>query len=174
LSSDVNLRDYVRDVPDYPKPGILFRDITPLLADPEAFRKAVSAMADPIRDVRPSKVLAIEARGFMFGGAIARDLSIGFVPVRKPGKLPRRTARVDYELEYGMDGLEIHEDALDAGERVLIVDDVLATGGTAEAASRLAARVGARVVGVTVFIELDKLAGRARLPGLPVHAVLVL
>lgn len=174
MSDALDLREYVRDVPDYPKPGILFRDITPLLAEPEAFRQAVAQMAEPFHASRPSKVLAIEARGFMFGGAIARELSIGFVPVRKPGKLPRRTARVDYELEYGIDGLEIHEDALDAGERVLIVDDVLATGGTAEAASRLAGRVGARVVGLTVFIELEKLAGRGRLPGLPVHAVLVL
>jgi adenine phosphoribosyltransferase len=170
----MDLRSYVRDVPDYPKPGVLFRDITPLLASPDAFRAAVHAMAEPFRDSRPSKVLAIEARGFMFGGAIARELAIGFVPVRKPGKLPRKTARVDYELEYGLDGLEIHEDALDAGERVLIVDDVLATGGTADAASRLAGRVGARVVGLTVFIELEKLAGRARLPGTSVHAVLVL
>ena len=170
----MDLRDYIRDVPDFPSPGILFRDITPLLASPEAFHQAVVAMAQPFRENPPEKVLGIEARGFMFGSAIARELGIGFVPVRKPGKLPRETFRVSYGLEYGKDSLEIHSDACRPGERVLIADDVLATGGTAQAAGELADRLGAQVAGMTFFIELEALKGRSRLSSRHLHSVLIL
>ena len=169
-----DLSAYVRDVPDFPSPGVLFRDITPLLASPEAFAAAVREMAGPFKARGAAKVLGIEARGFMFGAALARELGIGFVPVRKPGKLPRATERVSYGLEYGSDSLEIHADALIPGEKVLIADDVLATGGTAAAAAQLADRLGGEVIGISFFIELVKLGGRAKLPGRPVHSVLVL
>jgi len=169
-----DLRSFVRDVPDFPTQGILFRDITPLLASPEAFLRAVQAMAEPFRGDSVGKVLGIEARGFMFGAAIARELGVGFVPVRKPGKLPRETLRVDYGLEYGKDSLEIHKDACGPGERILVADDVLATGGTADAAGQLADRLGARVVGMTFFIELQDLKGRQRLGKRRLHSVLVL
>jgi adenine phosphoribosyltransferase len=169
-----DFRAYIQDVPDFPSPGILFRDVTPLLASPEAFEAAVHAMAEPFRQVRPDKILGIEARGFLFGTALARELRVGIVPARKPGKLPRRTERISYGLEYGKDALEVHADAFGKGERVLIVDDVLATGGTAKAAAELAERLGAEVVGISVFIELLALGGRARLGGRPAHAVLML
>ncbi len=169
-----DLRAFVRDVPDFPSPGILFRDITPLLASPEAFSEAIRAMAEPFRTHAPEKVLGIEARGFLFGAALARELSIGFVPARKPGKLPRQTLRVSYGLEYGKDSLEIHADALSAGERVLIADDLLATGGTADAAARLVESLQAEPVGITFFLELEKLGGRARLAGRRLHSVLLL
>lgn len=169
-----DLRSFVRDVPDFPRPGILFRDITPLLASPEAFHQAVLAMAAPFRRAPAQKVLGIEARGFMFGAAIARELGIGFVPVRKPGKLPRQTLRVSYGLEYGTDTLEVHADACSPGERVLIADDVLATGGTAEATAQLADQLGAEVAGMTFFLELEKLGGRTRLASRRLHSVLVL
>jgi len=170
----MDLASYVWDVPDFPSPGILFKDITPLLASPEAFGAAVREMATPFRERGAGKVLGIEARGFMFGAALARELHIGFVPVRKPGKLPRATERVSYGLEYGSDSLEIHTDALGRGEKILIADDVLATGGTAAAAAELADRLGGEVVGISVFIELAKLGGRAKLPGRSIHAVLTL
>ena len=169
-----DLRTFVRDVPDFPTPGILFRDITPLLASPLAFQHAIHEMAQPFRKVRPQKVFGIEARGFMFGAAIARELRIGFVPMRKSGKLPRETLKVHYGLEYGKDCLEVHRDACAPSERVLIVDDVLATGGTAEAGARLADQLGAEVVGLSFFIELEALGGRSRLPDRNVHSVLVL
>lgn len=165
---------FVRDVPDFPKPGILFRDITPLLASPEAFQAAVVAMADPFRGTRLDRVVGIEARGFMFGAAIARELRLGFVPVRKPGKLPGRTEKMAYGLEYGSDALEMHADAFAAGETALVVDDVLATGGTAAATVALVERLGARVAGLSFFIELGALGGRSRLSGRPAHAVLVI
>jgi adenine phosphoribosyltransferase len=169
-----DFRAYVRDVPDFPSPGILFRDVTPLLAHPQAFGAAVRAMADPFRASPPQKILGIEARGFMFGTALARELEIGIVPARKPGKLPRATRRVSYGLEYGKDSLEVHDDAFERGERVLVVDDVLATGGTAKAASELVEMTGASVIGISVFIELAALGGRERLGGRPAHAVLML
>jgi adenine phosphoribosyltransferase len=165
---------YIRDVPDFPSPGIVFRDITPLLASPAAFAAAVREMAEPFRGSGPGKVLGIEARGFMFGAALARELEVGFVPLRKPGKLPRATERVSYGLEYGSDSLEIHADALSRGEKVLIADDVLATGGTAAAAAELADRLGGDVLGLSFFIELSKLGGRAKLAGRQIHSVLVL
>ena len=170
----IDLRRYVRDVPDFPTPGILFRDITPLLASPEAFSAAVVAMADPFRDGAAGRVVGVEARGFMFGAALARELGLGFVPARKPGKLPRKAEKISYGLEYGSDGLEVHTDAFAPGESVLIVDDVLATGGTAAAAAELVERLGARVTGLTFCIELAALGGRAKLPGRTAHAVLVL
>jgi adenine phosphoribosyltransferase len=169
-----DFREFIRDVPDFPSPGILFRDVTPLLASPDAFAAAARAMAEPFRDERPEKVLGIEARGFLFGTALARELHVGIVPARKPGKLPRATERMAYGLEYGRDCLEIHADAFRPGERVLIVDDVLATGGTAKAAADLAEKLGARVVGISVFIELGGLGGRVRLGERPAHAVLML
>ena len=169
-----DFRAYVRDVPDFPTPGILFRDVSPLLASPEAFAAAVDAMAEPFRKAKPDKILGIEARGFLFGSALAHELHVGIVPARKPGKLPCRTERISYGLEYGKDCLEVHADVFREGERVLVVDDVLATGGTAKAAAELAERLGSQVVGISVFIELEALAGRARLGGRPAHAVLVL
>jgi adenine phosphoribosyltransferase len=169
-----DFRAYIHDVPDFPSPGILFRDVTPLLATPSAFGAAVDAMAAPFRAEPPDKILGIEARGFLFGTALARELHVGIVPARKPGKLPRKTERVFYGLEYGKDSLEVHADAFVKGERVLVVDDVLATGGTAKAAAELAEKLGARVLGVSVFIELSALGGRAALAGRPVYAVLVL
>lgn len=169
-----DFRSFVRDVPDFPTPGILFRDITPLLASPEAFHAAVVAMAEPFRRAKVDKILGIEARGFMFGAPIARELQVGFVPLRKPGKLPRETVKADYGLEYGKDALEMHKDAFRPGERVVIADDVLATGGTAAAASKLAEELGAELVGLSFFIELAFLKGRDRLAPRPTHAVLVL
>ena len=170
----IDLTRYVRDVPNFPKPGILFRDITPLLASPEAFHAAVGAMAEPFRGSGVHRIVGIEARGFMFGAAIARELGLGFVPVRKPGKLPGRTEKVTYGLEYGSDALEVHADAFAAGETALVVDDVLATGGTAAAAVELLERLQARVAGLSFFIELRALRGRERLSGRPAHSVLVL
>ncbi|HTR04176.1 MAG TPA: adenine phosphoribosyltransferase [Thermoanaerobaculia bacterium] len=169
-----DFRRFIRDVPDFPSPGILFRDVTPLLASPDAFGAAVRAMAEPFRGARPDKVLGIEARGFLFGTALARELNVGIVPARKSGKLPRATESVSYGLEYGKDSLEIHADSFTRGERVLVVDDVLATGGTAAAAAELAEKVGASVVGVSVFIELEALGGRSRLGARTAHAVLML
>ena len=170
----IDLTRYVRDVPNFPKPGILFRDITPLLASPEAFHAAVGAMAEPFRGSGVHRIVGIEARGFMFGAAIARELGLGFVPVRKPGKLPGRTEKVTYGLEYGSDALEVHADSFAAGETALVVDDVLATGGTAAATVELLERLGARVAGLSFFIELRALRGRDRLSGRPAHSVLVL
>ena len=162
----------VRDVPAFPKPGIMFRDITPLLANAEAFREAVAAMAEPVLTLQPTHVLGLESRGFIFGSALAQKLGLGFVPARKPGKLPMATHKEPYGLEYGEDALEIHMDAFKAGDRVLIVDDVMATGGTAAAAQRLIRLTGAHPVALTVFIELSSLPGREKVEGLPVFSVL--
>ena len=137
-----DFRRYIHDVPDFPSPGILFRDVTPLLASPSAFADAAKAMAEPFRADPPAKILGIEARGFLFGAALARELHVGIVPARKPGKLPRKAERVSYGLEYGKDSLEVHADAFAPGETVLVVDDVLATGGTANAAAELAEKLG--------------------------------
>ena len=166
------LSSYVRDVPDFPHAGILFRDITPLLANAEAFGVAVTAMAEPVLTLQPTHVLGLESRGFIFGSALAQKLGVGFVPARKPGKLPMATFEEPYGLEYGSDALEIHKDAFKAGDRVLIVDDVMATGGTAAAAQRLVQRTGAQAVALTVFIELTSLPGREKVEGLPVFSVL--
>jgi adenine phosphoribosyltransferase len=170
-TATLDLKRHIRDVPDFPKPGIVFKDITPLLADAAAFRAAVDALVAPYRG-RVDTVLGIESRGFIVGSAAAYALGTGIAVVRKPGKLPYRTHRADYELEYGTDGLEIHRDAVGSGHRVLLVDDLLATGGTARAAIELVERCGGRVVACAFLIELGFLHGRARLGDHEVHALI--
>ena len=162
----------IRDVPDFPKPGIMFKDITPLLLDPARFRRALELMAAPFGGSKVRRVISIESRGFLLGSPIALLLEAGLVPIRKPGKLPGARGRVEYALEYGTDALEMHRDAVGEGDRVLIVDDVLATGGTAEAAAKLVRAHGAEVVGFTFLIELDFLKGRERLRNECVEALL--
>lgn len=162
----------IRDVPDFPKPGIMFKDITPLLLDPGRFRRALELMAAPFGGSKVQRVVSIESRGFLLGAPIALLLEAGLVPIRKPGKLPAARGRVEYTLEYGTDALEMHRDAVGQGDRVLIVDDVLATGGTAEAAAKLVRAHGAQVVGFTFLIELDFLKGRERLRNERVEALL--
>lgn len=162
---------HIRTVPDFPKPGILFRDITTLLADPVAFRAAIEAMTAAAAALQPDVIVGIESRGFVFGAPVAVALGAGFVPVRKPGKLPAATLRETYALEYGEDALEIHAGALASGARVVIVDDLLATGGTAAAAARLVERAGAVVAGTLFLVELAFLPGRAALAGRSVHAL---
>jgi adenine phosphoribosyltransferase len=157
------LAEHLRDVPDFPQPGIVFKDLTPLLADVDAFRFAVDAIAEHAAGLTIDKVVGIEARGFIFGAAVAYRLGAGFVPVRKPGKLPWRTATETYALEYGTDALDIHEDAVGAGDSLFIVDDVLATGGTAAATCRLVERLGGQVAGLAFVVELGFLDGRAKL-----------
>ena len=167
------LEALIRPVPDFPSPGVMFRDITPLLADASTFAQAIALLAQPWRDARIDAVCAVEARGFIFGAALATALDAGFVPLRKPGKLPPPVASVDYALEYGRDRLEARADALHHHERVLIADDVLATGGTLCAARALVERLGAQVVGASVLIELDALGGRAAWGrSSPLHALL--
>lgn len=166
------LKARIRHVPDFPKPGILFYDVTTLLKDPDGFRQAVDAMAAPHREAAIDLVVGIESRGFIFGAAVADRLKAGFAPVRKIGKLPSKTRRASYQLEYGTDSLEIHEDAVGRGLRVLVVDDLLATGGTAAATVGLLRGLGGDVVGVQVLIELVALGGRERLKGERVGAVL--
>lgn len=165
------MKALIREVPDYPKAGILFKDITPLLRDPAAYAEATRAMAATLSALRLTHLVAIESRGFLFAGAMARDLGIGLVPVRKPGKLPHVRLRQDYTLEYGTDALEMHADALGAGDRVAIVDDVLATGGTAAAACALVEQTGAAVLAVSVLIELTFLKGRDALRAPVQHVV---
>ncbi len=159
------------DVPDFPSPGIVFKDITPLWSDPELFSAAIDAMSAPFREAGVRKVVGIEARGFIFGSAVALALGAGFVPARKPGKLPRPRRRIDYTLEYGVDALEIHHDAIADDEACLLVDDVLATGGTARAAADLIRSAGSRLVGMSFFLEILALEGRQRLAGENVHCV---
>lgn len=159
----MNLESLIRDVPDFPQPGIMFKDITPLLASPDGFREAIDMLADPYRGAGVTKVLGAEARGFILGGALAYALGAGFIPARKPGKLPYETTSAEYALEYGTDQLEMHVDAIGPDDVVLIVDDVLATGGTAAAKADLVTRNGATVAGFAFLIELDFLGGRAKL-----------
>ena len=166
------LKRTIRDVNNFPKPGIVFKDVTPVLLDVALFAQTVKLMADPYRDARITRVVSIESRGFLFGAPIALELGAGVVPIRKPGKLPAATQRVEYALEYGTDALEMHHDAVGPGDRVLVVDDVLATGGTANAAAQLVGGTGAAVVGFTFLIELDFLKGRQRLQGRRVEALL--
>ncbi len=168
----IDLKTLIRDVPDFPRPGILFRDVTPLMADAAAFRETIDRLAERAGEYRPAAIVGIESRGFIFGATVAAKLGVGFVPIRKPGKLPFRTRQQRYELEYGSDGVEIHIDALDGGARVVIVDDLLATGGTAGAALNLVSGIGAKVVAALFVIELRALRGRDRLPGVPVHALI--
>ena len=166
------LKRTIRDVNNFPKPGIVFKDVTPVLLDVALFAQTVKLMADPYRDARITRVVSIESRGFLFGAPIALELGAGVVPIRKAGKLPAATQRVEYALEYGTDALEMHHDAVGPGDRVLVVDDVLATGGTANAAAQLVGGTGAAVVGFTFLIELDFLKGRQRLQGRRVEALL--
>jgi adenine phosphoribosyltransferase len=167
----MDLRDYIRDVPDFPTPGIVFKDITPLLIEPRAFDAAVRALADYARPLGVELIVAAEARGFIFGGALARELGVGFVPARKPGKLPQETVSVQYGLEYGLDTLELHADALSGGTRVLIHDDVLATGGTAKAKIELVEQLGGQVAGCAFVVELAFLEPRKLLARYDVHAL---
>lgn len=162
----------LRDIPDFPEPGVLFKDITPLVADGPALAQVCEALAAPYRDAGITTVVGLEARGFIFGTAVALALGAGFVPVRKAGKLPGATVSLDYALEYGTARIEVHEDCVTPGERVLVVDDVLATGGTAAAAAELLEQVGAEVVAIEVVVELAALAGRSRLEGREVGALL--
>ncbi|MDQ3034801.1 MAG: adenine phosphoribosyltransferase [Myxococcota bacterium] len=165
------VRSRIRDVADFPKPGILFKDITPLLSDPLAFRASIDLLAEQVRPLAPEVIVGIESRGFLFGAPLACALGLGFVPVRKPGKLPSATTRIDYDLEYGTDAVEMHTDALTSGARVLVVDDVIATGGTAIATCELVRRLGAVPVGLALLIELSFLAGAAKLAPVPVVAL---
>jgi adenine phosphoribosyltransferase len=167
-----HLKSKIRHVPDFPKPGILFYDITTVLNDPQGFRDVIGAVAGPYAERGIEQVVGIESRGFILGAAVAHQLGAGFVPIRKPGKLPSKCRREDYALEYGTDGLEIHEDAVRTGQRVLIVDDVLATGGTARAAAGLVRHIGGHLVGLSFLIELNFLKGRGKLPGEEVYSVL--
>lgn len=167
----LDLNEFIADVPDFPEPGIVFKDITPLLAHPAAFLQAVDEMAGPFLDQGVDIVVGIESRGFLLAGSIAERIGSGVGLVRKPGKLPRATVSVTYELEYGTDSLEIHEDAFDAGAKALIVDDVLATGGTLDATRQLIQKAGGTVVGAAMLMELSFLGGRGKFD-LPLHAVL--
>ena len=171
-ASQNDLRSAIRSIPDYPKPGIMFRDITTLLGDARAFRRAVDELVQPWAGMKIDKVAGIEARGFILGGAVAHQVSAGFIPIRKKGKLPAATLSESYALEYGEDAVEIHEDALGEGLRVLVVDDLIATGGTAAAAGRLARRSRATVVGFSFLIELGALGGRQQLSGERIHSVI--
>lgn len=166
------LRKLIRDVPDFPKPGIVFKDVTPLLADPAGLSMAVEMLTQPYRAAHVDLVIGAESRGFIFGTAVARNLSAGFVPIRKPGKLPRRTCSAEYALEYGTDALEIHEDAIPRGARVLMIDDLLATGGTMAACCRLVESLKGQIVGIAFLIELGFLNGRSKLGSYPVHCVI--
>lgn len=159
----MNLGKLIRDIPDFPKPGIIFKDITPILGDPDAFRQCIDELAAAFSDSGAVKILAAEARGFIFGAALAYKLGIGFVPVRKPGKLPYKTISVTYDLEYGTDTLCMHEDAVKKGDKLLLIDDLLATGGTVGGMQKLVAAVGADVVGIGFLMELDFLQGRKNL-----------
>ncbi|MGI8724947.1 MAG: adenine phosphoribosyltransferase [Methyloceanibacter sp.] len=169
LATDIDLKDLVRTIPDYPKPGIIFRDITTLLGHANGFRACVEQLAAPFVNRRVQTVAGIEARGFILGGAVADRLRCGFVPIRKKGKLPSKAIGQDYELEYGIDVIEVHEDAISPNEPVLLIDDLIATGGTAEAAVKLLRRLNADVVGAAFVIELPDLGGCARLAALGVE-----
>jgi adenine phosphoribosyltransferase len=167
------LKDFIRDVPDFPKPGILFKDITPLLRSPQALEAACAMLAEPFRNERVTAVAGIESRGFIFGSVVAQNLGAGFIPIRKPGKLPWTTRRHEYILEYGSDVLEIHDDALGPDDRVLVIDDVLATGGTLAAATQLVRGFEAVLVGAGTVIELEFLGGRGKLAAdVPLHSLL--
>ena len=168
----MDLRDSIREIPDFPKPGILFRDITPLLANPAAFRYAVNELARHFKSESLNAVVAAEARGFIFAAPLAMHLGLAFVPIRKPGKLPGDKHSHDYDLEYGTDRLEMHIDGVKAGDRVLVVDDLLATGGTVEACCQLVERAGAQVVGCAFLIELSGLGGARRIEPRPVFSLI--
>lgn len=166
------LRDLIRDIPDFPKPGVVFKDITPLLGDPAGLALSVEYLSQPFRRSQIDYVVGTESRGFIFGTAVAQNLSAGFIPIRKPGKLPLSVKVAEYELEYGTDRIEVHEDALQTGFRVLMVDDLLATGGTMAASCELLASLGAEIVGIAVLIELEFLKGRDKISQYPLHSIL--
>ena len=166
-----DLRAAIRTIPDYPKPGIMFRDITTLLGDARAFRRAVDELVQPWAGMKIDKVAGIEARGFILGGAVAHQVSAGFIPIRKKGKLPHKRVTIAYSLEYGLDEMEVHEDAVEKGERVILVDDLIATGGTAEGAVKLLRQLGANVLAACFVIDLPDLGGRARLERAGVRTV---
>jgi adenine phosphoribosyltransferase len=168
----LDLRDRVRDVPDFPKPGIVFKDLMPLVADPTYFRETIDRLEASARPKRPDIILGAEARGFIFGGALADRLSCGFVPARKPGKLPWETVEATYDLEYGTDRLQVHADAISKGTRVIVHDDVLATGGTAKAKTELVEALGGEVVGLLFVVELAFLNGRDKLAGYDVESLI--
>lgn len=164
----MDLKALIRDIPDFPKPGILFRDITTLLKDPEGWQYTIDSLTEQSKALAPNKIVGIESRGFILGAPLAYALNIGFIPVRKPGKLPSTARGIDYDLEYGSDRLEIHKDALSTGDRVLVVDDLIATGGTAAATATLVQHCGAELVGMMFVIELRELQGRQCLPDVPI------
>lgn len=166
------LKNFIRDIPDFPKKGIIFRDITPLLKNPEAFKFAVDSMLEQFKSLKVDKIVSMEARGFIFGSVLSYNLDCGFVPVRKKGKLPYETVSIEYELEYGKDTLEIHKDAINVGDNVVIVDDVLATGGTARAVSKLVEKCGGKVVGLSFLIELTYLNPRKNLVGYNIFSLI--
>lgn len=172
MGNPLDLKTFIRDVPDFPKSGITFKDITPLLSSRDAFRQSIRQMTDPFRKSKITQVVAIESRGFIFGSAMASELRAGFVPIRKPGKLPWTTFRNEYTLEYGSGTLEIHRDALSATDRVLVVDDVLATGGTAAATCALVQKFESTIVSLVMLMELRFLAGREKLKGLPIYSLI--
>ena len=174
MTTDEDLRNAVRTIPDYPKPGIMFRDITTLLGNARAFRRAVDQLVHPYAGGKIDKVAGIEARGFILGGAVAHQLSAGFIPIRKKGKLPHQTVRMAYALEYGTDEMEIHVDAIRPGEKVILVDDLIATGGTAEGAVKLLRQIGAEVVAACFIIDLPELGGATKLRAMdvPVRALM--
>ena len=173
MTKTPQIRDYIRTIVDFPHDGIMFRDVTTLFADPRGFRMAIDQLLHPYAGVRFDKVVGLEARGFILGGAVAHQLSAGFVPVRKKGKLPGAVISEEYQLEYGEAVVEVHDDAITPGERVLIVDDLLATGGTAEAGIKLVERLGGEIIGCAFIVDLPELGGRARLEamGMDVHAL---
>lgn len=172
MGSAGELKSFIRDVPDFPKPGILFKDITPLLASADALERTIASLSEPYRKAGVTRVVGIESRGFIFGACVARALNAGFIPIRKPGKLPWTRRRHEYVLEYGSDALEIHDDAVSAGDRILIVDDLLATGGTAAAAATLVRGFDCDLVGVAAVIELTFLEPRKLLQGIDVHTLI--
>ena len=167
------IKDSIRTIPDYPKPGVLFRDITTLLGNARAFRRVIDELVEPWSTAKVDRVAGIEARGFILGGAVAHQLAAGFVPIRKKGKLPHATVRVAYSLEYGLDEMEMHEDAVSRGERIILVDDLIATGGTAEAAVKLLRRMGVEILGACFVIDLPELGGSKKLTdlGVPVRTL---
>ncbi len=168
----IELEKYIRSIPDWPKKGILFRDITPLLAEPKAFAAAIEVLCEGFTNTSVEYVAAVEARGFIFGAAAAEKLGAGFVPIRKKGKLPFKTESITYDLEYGTDTLEVHSDAISQGAKVLMLDDLLATGGTMAAACKLIEKMGGEIVGITFLIELSDLGGRSKLGGYKINIVI--
>ncbi len=172
MAKKINLKKHIRDIPDFPKEGIIFKDITTLLQDKKAFKHAVDALCLKFKNKKIDKVVAVEARGFIFGGAVAHRLGAGFVPVRKKGKLPWKTNSVTYDLEYGTDTLEMHHDAINPGDKVLIVDDLLATGGTVKAVTDLVHQQKAKISGIAFLIELEFLKGKDKLKGYPIYSLI--